>query len=151
MCHEPLPEAIVMAIDAPARRDSFLTALAIVMGLLAISNLWKPVAQGVFHDEHTGFILFGTRLHGVPNAIFAPLFGVALAAYAYGVWTLRRWVAPLAVAYATYVVVNLVCFMIVEPAEAQPPLAGMLAYAAVAIGVSAGGAYHLWRLRESLR
>ena len=132
-------------------RDWVLTTLAALMGLLALSNFWKPVAQHLDPAAAVGFVFFGTRLQGVANAVMGPLFGVLLAAYAYGVWTLRRWVVPIAYAYAAYVIINMVLFRLHAPPAEQPPVLGMLAYAAVAIGVSSGGAYYLTRQRDRLR
>lgn len=80
-----------------------------------------------------------------------PLFGIVLATYAYGVWNRRRWVVPLAIAYAAYVVLNLVLFATTAPPAQVPGIAFMAAYAAVAIGVSAGGALYLYRNRQRLR
>lgn len=137
--------------DTAASRDRILTALALMMGLMAVSNFAKPIGQSLSPDSSAGFVFFGTRLHGTANAIIGPLFGVLLAAYAYGVWTLRRWVLTLAFAYAGYVIVNLILFMMIEPAGQRTPLAGMLVYAAVAIGVSSGGAYYLSQHRDRLR
>jgi hypothetical protein len=137
--------------DDARPRDRWLTALALMMGLMALSNFWKPFAQRLAPESNAGFVFFGTRLHGAPNAVIGPLFGVLLAAYAYGAWTLRRWVAPLAVAYAAYVIVNLLLFTLKTPADQMPPALGMIAYAAVAVGVSGGGAYSLWSRREKLR
>jgi len=136
--------------DAARPRDRWLTTLAILMGLMSLSNFWKPFAQSLSPDGGVGFVFFGARLHGTANAIVGPLFGALLAAYAYGVWTMRRWVLPLAFAYAGYVVANMILFMLIEPSDRQPPLAGMLGYAAVAIGVSSGGAYYLSRNRDRL-
>ncbi len=133
------------------RRDRWLTLLAIVMGLLALSNFSKPLTQHLDPTSSAGFVFFGTRLHGAANAVLGPLFGLLLAAYAYGVWTMRRWVVPLACAYAAYVVANLILYRLVAPAAEQPPLAGMLAYAAGAIGVSGAGALYLLRHRDRLR
>jgi hypothetical protein len=132
-------------------RDPVLIVLAAVMGVMAASNFWKPIAQRMAPESNAGFVFFGTRLHGAANAVMGPLFGVILAAYAYGAAKRRRWVAPLAVAYALYVLANLVLFTLVTPAGEMPPRLGMLAYAAVAIGVSSGGAFYLWRRRETLR
>jgi hypothetical protein len=84
--------------DDARSRDRWLTVLALMIGLLALPNFWKPVARRLAPDSNAGFVFFGTRLHGAANAVIGSLFGVLLAAYAYGVWTLRRWVAPLAVA-----------------------------------------------------
>lgn len=139
-------------MDVAARpRDRWITVLAILMGLMALSNFWKPVAQTMAPESNAGFVFFGARLHGVANAVIGPMFGVLLAAYAYGAWTLRRWVIPLAVAYAGYVILNLLLYTWKTPADQMPPLLGMIVYAAVAIGVSAGGAYYLWRQRDELR
>jgi len=133
-----------------ARRDPWLTALAVAMGLMAVSNLSKPLAQHLSPASTAGFVLFGTRLHGAANAIVGPLFGLLLAAYAYGVWRRRRWVVPLATAYALYVILNLTLFMLGASGAGKPPMLFMMAYAAVAIGVSGGGAWYLARQRHRL-
>jgi len=132
-------------------RDPALIVLGAVMGVLAASNFWKPISQRMAPESNAGFVFFGTRLHGAANAVMGPLFGVILAAYAYGAWTRRRWVVALAVAYALYVIANLILFTLVTPADQMPPRLGMIAYAAVAIAVSGGGALYLWSRRETLR
>lgn len=132
-------------------RGAALTTLAILMGVLALSNFSKPLGQVMQPEGDAGFVFLGQRLHGVANAIAGPLFGLVLAAYAYGVWTRRRWVVPLAVAYAAYVVVNLVLFATTAPPAQIPSLAFMAAYTTVAIGVSAGGALYLYRNRQRLQ
>jgi hypothetical protein len=38
----------------------------------------------------------GHRLRGTANGVVGPAFGLLLGAYAYGVWTMKRWVVPLA-------------------------------------------------------
>jgi len=132
------------------KADPVLTALAIAMGLMAVSNFWKPMAQHFAPDSNAGFVFFGHRLHGVANALVGPAFGAVLAAYAYGVWTRQRWVVPLAIAYAVYVPVNLVLYTLNPPPGSDLPFVFMLLYAIVAIGVSGGGALHLYRNRERL-
>jgi hypothetical protein len=132
-------------------RDRVLTVLAVLMALLAVSNLTKPVSQLLAPQTNAGFVFFGYRMHGLANAVLGPLFGLVLATYAYGVWTMRRWVVPLAFAYAAYVVVNLIGFAIHPPSGNDTPALGLLAYAFVAIGVSSGGAAYLYRRREALR
>ena len=137
--------------DVARSRDRWLTVLAVLMGLIAVSNFWKPVAQRMAPESDAGFVFFGTRLRGAANTVIGPLFGVILAAYAYGAWTRRRWVVALAVAYAGYVIANLILYLAKTSADQQPPMLGMIVYAVVAIGVSSGGAYYLWSQRESLR
>lgn len=141
----------MQANPTSAPRDRALTVLAVLMGLMAISNVSKPITQHLDPTGQAGFVFFGHRLHGAANAIVGPAFGVLLAAYAYGVWTLRRWVVPIAVGYAAYVIVNLVCFTAAGPPGARPPAVFLLLYAAVAIGVSSGGAWLLLRRRSTLR
>ena len=132
-------------------RGRFLTVLAVLMGVMAVSNFWKPIAQRMAPESTAGFVFLGTRLHGAANAVMGPLFGVILAAYAYGAWTRRRWVVPLAVAYALYVIANLLLYIAHTPADQLPPMLGMTLYAVVAIGVSGAGALYLWSRRETLR
>jgi hypothetical protein len=130
--------------------DRARRVLAVLMGLMAVSNFWKPMAQMFAPESSAGFVFLGHRLQGVANAIMGPLFGVLLAAYAYGAWTGRRWVVPLAIAYAAYVPVNLVLFSRDPPPGPEPPFIFLLLYAIVAIGVSSGGALHLYRNRDRL-
>ena len=139
-----------MRPDRPPRHR-VLTVLAALMALLAISNFAKPLSQAAAPQSDAGFVFFGYRLHGLANAILGPLFGLVLAAYAYGVWTMRRWVVPLAAAYAAYVIVNVISFALHPPPGSDTPALAFLAYGVVAIGVSSGAAVYLRRNREALR
>lgn len=136
--------------DQVISRNRVLTTLAVLMGIMAISNLFKPIGQTMSPDSSAGFVFFGNRLHGVANTIIGPLFGCLLAAYAYGVWTMRRWVMPIALAYAAYVPVNLVLFAADPPPGSGGAVFGAM-YAIVAIGVSGGGAWYLYTRRHQLR
>ena len=132
---------------ARASRGTALTVFALLFGLLAVSNLMKPLQIG----SQTGFVLFGKRLSGLPNLIFGPLFGLYLAAYATGIWGLRRRALPMGMLYASYVVLNLVLFTVRMPQESGAgPLIFGLVYTTVAIGVSWGAAWLLWRRRHEL-
>ena len=111
-------------------RGPVLTTLAVLMGLLALSNFSKPLGQAMQPESDAGFVFLGHRLHGAANAVMGPLFGVLLAAY---------------------VVVNLVLFVMSAPPAQNQSLAFMAAYTAVAIGVSAGGAWYLYRNRHRLQ
>ncbi|MEA2624273.1 MAG: hypothetical protein QOD06_318 [Candidatus Binatota bacterium] len=134
-----------------AGRGPVLTTVAILMALLAISNFSKPFTQAADPGGSAGFVFFGHRLHGLANAIAGPLFGVLLAAYAWGVWHLRSWVLPLAIGYAAYVVVNLVLYFGRASAADSPGIVFGMIYALVAIGVSSGGAIYLFLHRDRLR
>ena len=140
-----------MTDDTAESRGAVLTTLAILMGLLAVSNFMKPVAQAMSPQGTAGFMFFGHRLHGLANAIIGPLFGVLLASYAFGAWNRRQWVVPLAVAYAIYVILNLILFTINVPPDENPGVAFALVYSTVAIAVSGGGAIYVLRNRHRLR
>ena len=111
------------------KRSGVLTGLAIAMGLMAISNFSKPITQSMDPGGNAGFVFFGTRLTGTANLLAGPLFGAILAAY---------------------VVVNLVLFMSNPPPGGDPGLVFGLVYAAVAIGISSGGAWYLMQHKEEL-
>jgi hypothetical protein len=83
------------------RRGTTLTIFAILFALLAISNLLKPLHVG---GAQTGFVFLGTRTGGIANLILGPLFGLILAAYALGIWRMRRYALPLGYAYFAYVI-----------------------------------------------
>jgi hypothetical protein len=68
-------------------RGPWLTTAAVLFAILAISNLLKPLQIG---GEQTGFVFLGERLGGVANTVAGPIFGVFLAAYAAGIWGMRR-------------------------------------------------------------
>ena len=71
--------------------------------------------------------------------------------YAVGIWRMRRWVMPIAGAYAAYVIVNLLLFSIRDSGSRNQSSAGfMLVYIAIAIGVSSGSAILLYRRRAEL-
>lgn len=128
-------------------RGPVLTTFAILFAILALSNFSKP-----FHlDPSAGFVFFGVKTHGLANAVLGLLFGLILLAYAVGIWRMRRWVLPIAGAYAAYVLLNLLLYSI-RNAGAQNQSQGgfMLAYIAIAIGVSAGSAILLYRRQAEL-
>jgi uncharacterized RDD family membrane protein YckC len=78
-------------------RGVTLTIFAVLFALMALSNFGKPIS----HSPGVGFVLLGTRLSGVPNMIIAPIFGVILAVYAYGIWMMRRYALALGIFYAS--------------------------------------------------
>jgi hypothetical protein len=133
---------------ADSQRGTWLTICAICFALLAVSNVLKPLQ---LLGENTGFVFFGTRLSGAANAIVGPLFGVFLFLYAAGIWTMRRYALPMAHAYATYVIVNLVLWILNDSSGggAGAMLFGLV-YAAVAVGVSLGAAVALTRRKAEL-
>jgi hypothetical protein len=129
------------------RRDPLLTAFAVLFGLLAVSDLAKPLEASAGAGLRPGFVLLGHRLSGTANAIVGPLFGLYLLVYAIGIWRMRRWALPMGVAYAVYVLVNLFLFTFRDPDPWREGLAFGAIYAAVALGVSWGAVWALSRRR----
>ncbi|HYB90505.1 MAG TPA: hypothetical protein VEC38_05610 [Candidatus Binataceae bacterium] len=129
-----------------AKRGVALTIFAAAFMLMAISNFSKP-----FHYVPTlGFVFFGTRLSGIANDIVGPLFGLFLLIYGLGIWRMRRYALPMGYAYAAYVILNLIIYNVKHGGMPEFPLAGQLAYIAVAVGVSSGAAILLSLRRADL-
>ena len=126
-------------------RGALLTIFAIGFALMAISNFSKPFKM----SPNVGFVFFGYKLTGIGNTIVGPIFGIILAVYAYGIWTLRRFALPLGHFYATYVILNLLMFTIRNHSE-MPPLLGWIAYIIVAVGFSLGAALILTQRKSEL-
>ena len=132
-------------------RGPFLTVMATLLTLLAISNFTK--AFQYLRDPTTlGIVIFGVRFESVEsNLILGPLMGIVVGAYAYGLWTLKPWVARLAMMYAFYVPTNLVLFWYLQTSTTIPPIGFILAYLAVAFTGSIGTALYLAYHPEKLR
>lgn len=141
-----------MPPEGPERtRGAFLTVVAILFAVLALSNTTKAL-QYQLDPSHLGIVIFGVRFESVlSNVLLGPLLGAILAAYAYGLWTLKPWVAPLSIAYAFYVPLNLVLFWYRHREPEIPPLLGLLGYLAIAFTGSIGTALYLAYHRDKLR
>jgi hypothetical protein len=131
-------------------RGAFLTTMAVLLGLLALSNFTKAL-QHLREPSHLGIVIFGVRFESIAaNLVLGPLMGIVVGAYAYGLWTLRRWAVPLSIFYAFYVPTNLVLFWFFQTGPDVPPVGGILAYLAVAFTGSIGTALYLAYHREKL-
>jgi hypothetical protein len=131
------------------KRGLALTLFAIAFGLLAISDVTKPLSQT--HHPQAGLVFFGTKLTGTADLIIAPLFAAFLAIYAVGIWRMKRYAMPMAHAYATYVFINLLLFVMKHQDRSDTgglPL--MAVYATIAVGISIGSAILLTLRREQL-
>ena len=132
------------------RRGPFLTVMAVLFAVLAFSNFTKAI-QHLQDPQKLGIVIFGVRFESVPSNLFlGPLMGAVLAAYAYGLWNLRSWVAPLSIAYAFYVPVNLVLFWYRQTGPDIPPLGFIVFYLAVSLTGSIGTALYLAYHRDRL-
>lgn len=119
-----------------AERGRALTALAIVLALLAVSDFLKPLR---LEGADTGLVVLGRRLVGRDAGIAGAVAGTFLALYALGVWQRRRWALPMACLYGAHVILNVLLFPFRTP---QPPDAGLgywtfgVVYTVLAIGGS---------------
>jgi len=131
-------------------RGAALTILALLLALMAVSDFGKPFA----HHQGVGFVFFGARLSGTPNLIVAPIFGVILAVYVYGILAMRKFALQLGIFYAAYVLLNMPLFILRYHGTAvmqEHSWAYLVPYPFVAIGVSAGAAWLLYRRKAGLR
>ena len=130
-------------------RGVALTILALLLALMAISNFAKPFS----HHPGVGFVFLGTRLSGVPNMIVATIFGIMLSVYVYGIITMRKFALPIGIFYAAYVIINMPLFILTYHGTAvmqEHSWAYLIPYPFVAIGVSSGTAWLLYRRRAEL-
>jgi hypothetical protein len=90
--------------------------LAALIALRGITNLGKPFGGG--------FVVLGSLMHGLAATVVAPLFGLAMLVYAWGLWRGRAWAFPIGVAYAIWATLNVVLFPLVEgvPARFSPAM-----------------------------
>jgi len=133
---------------AESRRGSVLTTLAVLFGILGITDILKP-----FHLEGatTGLVFFGQRLSGAADAILGPALGIILLYYAAGIWRMRRYALYLGYAYAIYVTINLVLFSARNPPPAsRGEMIFGLVYIVLALASSWGTAMLLSRQKENL-
>lgn len=110
--------------------SNVLRTFAVLFGLLAVSNLLKPL--GV--SAETGFVFLGRRLTGMPNMIAAWAFAALLGSYAASIWRRSAAALPLGIAFACYVSANLFLFTLRSPvAEGNAKIFGLV-YTLVALG-----------------
>jgi hypothetical protein len=120
--------------------DGLRKLLAVLIALRGLTNFAKPFAAA------SGFVVLGRLMRGVAATIVAPLFGLAMLGYAYGLWSARPWARPLAIAYAVWATLNVVLFPIVAgiPAQFTPAM-----YSAFAIPGIVGPWLAVWLARRS--
>jgi hypothetical protein len=131
-------------------RGPFLTVMAVLLGLLAVSNCTKAL-QHLYRPQALGIVIFGVRFESTgANLALGLLMGALLGTYARGLWRLRSWVVPLSIVYAFYVPTNLVLFWYRQTGPDLPPLGFILIYLAFAFTGSIGTALHLAYHRDKL-
>jgi hypothetical protein len=130
-----------------SKRGIVLTVFAVLFLLAALEDLLKP-----FHLEGptTGFVFFGTRTHGVENALLGPIFGIFLLIYAAGILRMKKYAVTLGVIYAVYVTLNIVLYSVNPPPGDQPSMIMTILFVVLAIAIPWAAAATLWRQRARL-
>ena len=124
-------------------RGTLLTIFAILFGLLALSNFLKPYLNG------GTFVFLGTKMTGGANLVLSWLFGILLGAYAYGIWTMRKYALAIAYFFFPWVVLNTILFSMKNRPTDQQPIAGF-AILAIGLGVPLATLVILHRRRAEL-
>jgi hypothetical protein len=139
----------------------FVRVCAGLIALRSVTNFAK-----LFQGDEATLVSFGQILRGADAALPAFVIGVFMLATGIAMWSARRWAFPLIAAYATYVLVNLLVWAVVNPQEfervgarfssATDPstlhwigILGYVGYCIVAIGTTAGPAWILWKERSA--
>ena len=117
--------------------DIVRKVLAVLIALRAVTNLGKPFRGG--------FVVLGHLMHGIASTVVAPIVGIVMLVYAWGLWHARPWASPMAIVYAVWATANVVLFPIVEgvPARFEPWM-----YALFAVPGIVGPWLAVWLLRH---
>jgi hypothetical protein len=104
------------------KRGGFLTAMAILFGLVAIEDVLKPFGRqgpttpvSFLPRIQPGIVVLGVRHTGSEAAILGPLVGAVVVRYAIGIWRMNRHAVTVAWIYTAYVILNLTLFTIRNP------------------------------------
>ncbi|HXW84894.1 MAG TPA: hypothetical protein VEJ86_10850 [Candidatus Binataceae bacterium] len=126
------------------KRGWLLTSTTVLFGLLAISDFLKPM-----HMNGSAFVFLGERQTGTANVVLSLLFGLYLAVFASAIWRMRSYAVPMAWAFLSWVILNMVLFGI-RNAPAEGGLIGALVPLVIGIGVPLVAAIVLTRRRVEL-
>jgi hypothetical protein len=99
--------------NTPEREQLLRRIIAVLIALRAATNFGKPFSTT------SAFVILGKLMHGVATTVVAPLFGIAMLVYAWGLWQGRAWAWPLAVVYAVWATANVILFPIIEGVPSQ--------------------------------
>jgi hypothetical protein len=132
------------------QRGAFLTVMAILFVILAISDFTK-ILQHANDPAVGGIVILGHKFtRPFATLTLGPLFGLFLLTYAYGLWHMSRWVIPMSVFYAFYVPVNMVLFWSLH--QLPPPTVRFIVfYLFLSLTGSVGTALYLAFHKDQLR
>jgi hypothetical protein len=122
-----------------------MRVLAVLIGLRALTDVFKPLIAG------QRLVFLGVFLDGWRQAVVAPLLGIFMLVYAYGLWSARPFALGMGVAYAVFATVNLIAFGVINGPPAGFGWGGYALFAAIGLAVSWGAVLLLVRQRSAAR
>lgn len=129
------------------KRGIFLTVMAVLFVVLAISDFTKVIQQA----NGGGLVILGHKFTTTfANLTLGSVFGLFLLSYAYGLWNMMRWVIPISLFYAFYVPANMVLFWSLHKLD-PPSVRFIVFYLFVSLTGSIGTALYLAFHRDQLR
>jgi hypothetical protein len=132
-----------MAADRSDPRLLVLRVLAVLIALRSLTNIGKPFGTG------SGLVFLGYLLTGPLMWVLAPLLGVYMLVWAYGLWTLAAYARPMGLAYVALVTINVIGFPLHQSLPPGATLPMYAVYALVAVGVPALAVVLHGRLRAA--
>jgi hypothetical protein len=132
---------------AEAPRDTGLMALrviAVLVALRSLTNLFKPFGTG------SGLVFLGTLLTGSSMYVLAPLLGLYMLIWAYGLWGARPFALPMGIAYAALVAINILRFPFAEGLPSGVTVPMYAVYGLVAVGIPVVAVWLLARRRGAI-
>ena len=121
--------------------NTALRLLAVLFAGRGAMNVLKRFGTG------SGLVFFGHLLPA--DTVLAPLLGLAMIAYGWGLWTHAGWAIPLGVAYAILATANLLLFPVFTPMPERIPMWAYAIYVVGGIALSWGSVWLLRRARSA--
>ena len=122
-----------------------MRVLALLIGLRALTDVFKPFITG------QRLVFLGVFLDGWRQAVVAPLLGIFMLIYAYGLWSTRPFALPMGIAYALFATLNLIAFGVINGPPAGFGWGGYALFAAIGLAVSWGAVLLLLRQKAPAR
>jgi hypothetical protein len=120
-----------------------LRVFAVLIALRALTNVFKPLGAG------SGLVFFGKLLSGAANVVLAPLVGVYMLVYCYGIWTERRFALPMGIVYAVFVAINMALFPVLQPLPESVTPFRYGVFVVVGLGIAVATVWLLARRQEA--
>jgi hypothetical protein len=125
------------------RVSALLNILAVLFAGRGLMNVFKRFGTG------SGLVFFGHLLP--PDTPWAPIIGIVMVVYAWGLWTRAIWAIPLGALYAGFATANLLLFPVFNTMPERIPMWAYAIYVVGGIALSWGAMWLLVRERASAR